>query len=58
MDRADAIIVRHDPVTGPPERTRFEPRADGRWTMVDEWHNGCRWVGRGAEIVESVTVER
>jgi hypothetical protein len=56
MDRIDALIVRFDPERGPPERRRYEPRDDGRWARVEEYWNGCRWVGRGAEVVTSVTI--
>jgi len=56
-DRADAIIVRFEPASGPPERWRFEPRSDGRWVRIEEYWNGCRWAGRGAEFVDNVAVE-
>jgi len=56
-DRADAIIVRRDPVRGPPERDRYEPRSDGRWRRVDEVWTGCAWRPRGSAIIEAVAVE-
>jgi len=56
-DRSDALIVRFDPEDGPPERRRFEPRSDGLWVRIEEYWNGCRWAGRGAEFVSDVSVE-
>jgi hypothetical protein len=56
-DRSDAIIVRRDPATGPPERDRYEPREDGRWTRIDEVWSGCAWHGRGTEVVKSIGFE-
>lgn len=57
MDRSDAVIIRRTPARGPPERDRYEPRSDGRWEYVDEYHNGCTWVPRGREIVDEVGIE-
>lgn len=56
-DRSDAIIVRRDPLRGPPERDRYEPRSDGRWVRVDEVWTGCTWRPRGRELVANVSVE-
>jgi len=57
MDRSDAVIVREDPVRGPPERTRYEPTSTGTWRALEEYHNGCQWVVRGCREVESLGFE-
>jgi hypothetical protein len=55
--RSDRVIHRRKPVNGPPERDRYEPRSDGRWDYIDEYHNGCKWVARGSQIVDSIGFE-
>lgn len=55
-DRADSVVVRHDPVAGPLQRTVYEPRHDGAWDRHDQVWTGCRWRTRGVERVHDVTV--
>jgi len=57
MDRSDAIIVRERPARGEPRRTVYRPRSDGGWWVVEEYHNGCQWVRRGKEAIDSIGFE-
>jgi hypothetical protein len=50
-DRRDAVTVRFDD-----DRLRFEPRADGRWRLLEETWTGCRWRTRGTRLVDEVSV--
>lgn len=52
-----AIVVRREPVTGPPVRDRYEPRDAGGWERIEERWSGCRWVIIGSELVEDVAIE-
>lgn len=53
----EGLTIRHEPVRGVPQRVRYEPRADGGWRRIDEVWTGCEWRHRGAERVESVSIE-
>jgi len=57
-DRTEAVIVRRDPVRGPPERRRYEPLDDGGWACIDEVWTGCAWRVRGQERCERLSIER
>lgn len=56
-DRSDAIVVTHDPVGRPPERSLYEPRSDEKWTLYDQVRRDGRWHTRGTETVSEVSVE-
>lgn len=51
------LVVRYDPVRGPPERLRFAPRDDGRYAMFDEVWGGCCWHTRGHDVVDGVALD-
>lgn len=53
----EGITIRREPVRGVPQRVRYEPQADGGWRRIDEVWTGCEWRHRGAERVESVSIE-
>ena len=55
-DRRDRLTVRYERPGRAPERVTFEPRDDGRWDRIEQYHNGCKWCPRGHEIVDDVAV--
>ena len=56
-DRSGGHTVRREPVHGPPERTRYEPRDDGGWMAIDEVWTGCVWRPRGRTALDHVAFE-
>lgn len=57
MGREQSLCVRYEPVRGPPERLRFEPRSDGRYARFEEFWNGCVWAVRGHDVVDEVALD-
>jgi hypothetical protein len=55
-EREGSVVIRHDPVAGPPERDVFAPRHDGTWTHHDQVWTGCAWRTRGVERARDLTV--
>jgi len=56
MTHPEDTTIRYDPLYGPPQRIRFQPRSDDRWRRVTEAWTGCVWRATGSEVVEQVTV--
>ncbi|RLM39281.1 hypothetical protein [Haloarcula sp. Atlit-120R] len=56
-DQTDAVVVRREPLRGPAQRNRYEPRDEGGWRRVEERWNGCQWIYVGSEIVDSIDIE-
>lgn len=56
MELTEQTTIRFDPVGGPRERLRFEPRPDGSWERIDEVWTGCSWRPRGRDTVESISI--
>lgn len=57
-DRSDTVVITHSPVgPTPPERSLYEPRSDGTWTLYDQVKRDGRWHTRGTEVVAELSVE-
>ena len=54
LDRSDAIVLRLDRPGARSERTRLEPRSDGRWDRYEDEWTGCKWRAVGHEIVDDI----
>jgi hypothetical protein len=56
-DVRDGVAIRYDPAVGTTQRLRFEPRAEGGFTLYSEEWTGCTWRVRTQEPVNHATIE-
>lgn len=56
-DIRDGVAIRYDPAVGTTQRLRFEPRAEGVFTLYSEEWTGCTWRVRTQEFVNHATIE-
>jgi len=56
-DVTNGVALRYDPAVGTTQRLRFEPQADGGFTLYSEEWTGCTWRVRTQEPVNHGTIE-
>ncbi|WP_434531060.1 hypothetical protein ACODNH_05455 [Haloarcula sp. NS06] len=56
-DHSDTVMVQREPLRGPAQRDRYEPRDEGGWRRIEERWTGCQWAYVGSEIVDSIDIE-